>query len=110
MYEQRDTFVPRKHHADYGYRGYNWGTSKTRNIHGVVYSCSRAELQNEIISVESVLCTSLKKMSKLSQNNIRLSKQHVLALSCFNAGPLPTTRLAQHQSNIGSTPCVSWHA
>ena len=32
MYKQRDTFVPRKHHADYRDRG-NWGTTKTKNVH-----------------------------------------------------------------------------
>ena len=37
MYEQRDTSVPRKHQADYRYKG-NRGTAKTRNIHRVVYS------------------------------------------------------------------------
>ena len=37
MYEQRDTSVPRKHHADYRDRS-NWGTTKTRKVHGVVYS------------------------------------------------------------------------
>ena len=31
MYEQRDTSVPIKHHADYRDKG-NWGTTKTRNI------------------------------------------------------------------------------
>ena len=37
MYEQRDTPVPRKHHAESSDRG-NWGTTKTRNIHRVVYT------------------------------------------------------------------------
>ena len=37
MYEQWDTSVPKKHHADYSDRG-NLGTAKTRNIHRVVYS------------------------------------------------------------------------
>ena len=37
MCEQRDTSVPRKHHAGYRERG-NWGTTKTINIHRVVYS------------------------------------------------------------------------
>ena len=37
MYEQRDTSVPRKHHADHRDRG-NWSTAKTRHIHRVVYS------------------------------------------------------------------------
>ena len=37
MYEQHDTSVPTKHHADYRDRG-NWGTTNTRNIHRVVYS------------------------------------------------------------------------
>ena len=37
MYEQRDIFVPRKHHTGYRDRG-NWGTTKTRNIQRVVYS------------------------------------------------------------------------
>ena len=36
MYENWDTCVPRKHHADYRDRG-NWGTSKTRNVKRVVY-------------------------------------------------------------------------
>ena len=36
MYEQRDTSVPRKHHAGYRDKG-SWGTIKTRNIHLVVY-------------------------------------------------------------------------
>ena len=31
MYEQRNTCVLKKHHADYRDRGY-WGTTKTRNI------------------------------------------------------------------------------
>ena len=35
--EQRDTSVPRIHHADYRDRD-NWGTAKNRNIHRVVYS------------------------------------------------------------------------
>ena len=35
VYEQRDKSVPRKHHADH--RG-NWGTTKTRSMHRVVYS------------------------------------------------------------------------
>ena len=37
MYEQRDTSVPRKHHADYRDRG-NWDTTKTQNVHIMVYS------------------------------------------------------------------------
>ena len=37
VYEQRDTSVPRKHRADYRDRD-NWGTTRTRNIHRVVYS------------------------------------------------------------------------
>ena len=37
MYEQWDTCVHRKHYADYRDRG-NWGTTETRNIHGMVYS------------------------------------------------------------------------
>ena len=37
MYEQPDTSVPRKHHADDRDRG-NWGTPKTMNVHKVIYS------------------------------------------------------------------------
>ena len=36
MHERRDTYVPRKHQADYKDRG-NWYTTETRNIHRVVY-------------------------------------------------------------------------
>ena len=32
MYDQRDTPVPKKHHADYRDKG-NWGTTKTRKIY-----------------------------------------------------------------------------
>ena len=37
MCKQRDTSVPRKHHADHTYRD-KWGTTKTGNIHRVFYS------------------------------------------------------------------------
>ena len=35
VYKQRDTSVPRKHQANYRHMC-KWGTTKTRNIHGVV--------------------------------------------------------------------------
>ena len=37
MYEQREIFVPRKHHAEYR-DTCDRGTTRIRNIHGVVYS------------------------------------------------------------------------
>ena len=51
MYEQWDTSVPRKHHANYRYRA-NCGTTNTRNIHTLVYSvrgCSDGYLSRRII-------------------------------------------------------------
>ena len=55
MYEQRDTFVPRKHHADYRDRG-NWGTTKTRNVPRVVYI-----FKHEFQSQEQLLMKSVSK-------------------------------------------------
>ena len=49
MYEQRDTSVPRKHHAVCRDRG-NWGPAKTINIHKEVCTFnneSRVSLLNE---------------------------------------------------------------
>ena len=39
MYEQWDRSLPRKHHVDYRDRA-NWGTTKTKKVHSVVYSCN----------------------------------------------------------------------
>ena len=56
MYEQRDTFVPRKHHADYRDRG-NWGTTKTRNVHvrKVVYGFNNIFNQMKILKGNNVV-------------------------------------------------------
>ena len=51
MYEQRDTYVPIKHQADYRDRG-NWGTTKNRNINRMVYSSKSYEV---FISINTVL-------------------------------------------------------
>ena len=71
MYEQRDTSVPRKHHADYRDEG-SWGTTKTGNKHRVVYSFKWATLlfaANHYIFTHIDLLPSIKVSSYIYSHN-----------------------------------------